>query len=829
LADSLDPLAVGAELLSLFDALRRSGQLVLLLVDDLHWSDPLSARALLFGLRRLGADRVLAVVTARPGELVRHGENWYRFVAGDERASRLQLGAMGMTDVMTLSREMGLGELSPPAAVSLLEHTAGNPLYCVALLQEMGKEHLDLAHGLPRVPRDLASLVLVKVARLGTRARELVTAAAVLGQRCPLDLAVRLAGIDDPLGALEQAVNAALLAEESGELGSDISFVHPLVWSAIYADLGPARRRELHRRAARLVEGERSLAHRVAAAAGPDERLAADLDVAAGEARAKGRTMLAASLCAQAAGASTDSHERERRLLDALEAHLAGGDVVGAQAVAPLVERASPSARRSALLGNLDLFAGQMASAERRLAEAWQAQDHEAGPLAGAVCEQLSVALIFGGMQGRIDESILWGRRAVEASVGEPFVHNRALGLLSLALVSGYRAKEALSLPSYLPEPVGNVAAEDLDALILRGIARLWAGYPELAYPDLSYATARLRGGCSARYAGLCLTYLAGAEYLLGAWDDARAHAELSVSLVRDAGYDMWSAIAHHYAALVPAGRGDFGSAARHIEAAHVAEASLGRAWAGAVSAEAVLAMARGAPDDALRAVTRVREEWRNNWFGPAGLLDWRSLEVEALIALADTGRAAQRLGELEQLQGGESSPLVSTGIGRLRALLAMARGDLAGAERAFAEAWRHASGLRLPLVLAQLEMEEARFLRQCGQRDQALTRLRSAAARLAALGARPYVRLCDEELARCEAPSRPEDVRRKLGLTTAEFAVALSVVRGQTNKEAANELYVSVKTIEFHLSNIYMKLGVRSRRELTRFLEGAQLAQLGG
>ena len=489
-----------------------------------------------------------------------------------------------------------------------------------------------------------------------------MTAAAVLGQRCPLDLAVRLAGIDDPLGALEQAVNAVLLAEERGELGSDISFVHPLVWSAIYADLGPARRRALHRQAARLVEGERSLAHRVAASAGPDETLAADLDAAAGEARAKGRTMLAASLSAQAAGASTDSHERERRLLDALEAHLAGGDVVGAQAVAPLVERASPSARHSALLGNLDLFAGRMASAERRLTEAWKAQDQETGVLAGAVCEQVTVALIFGGMQGRIDESILWGRRAVEASVGEPSVHNRALGLLSLALVSGYRAKEALSLPSHLPEPVGNVAAEDLDALILRGIARLWAGYPELAYPDLSHATARLRGGFSARYAGLCLTYLAGAEYLLGAWDDALAHAELSVSLVRDAGYDMWSAIAHHYAALVPAGRGDFGSAARHIEAAHVAEASLGRAWAGAVSAEAVLAMARGAPDDALRAVTRVREEWRNNWFGPAGLLDWRSLEVEALIALADTGRAAQRLDELERLQGGESSPLVSTG-----------------------------------------------------------------------------------------------------------------------------------------------------------------------
>jgi DNA-binding CsgD family transcriptional regulator len=822
LADSLDPLAVGAELLSVFDVLGRSEQLVLLLVDDLHWSDPLSARALLFGLRRLEADGVLAVVTARPGELACHGEGWYRFVAGDERATRVQLGAMETGDIVMLSRELGTGELSLRAAASLVEQTAGNPLYCVALLQELQAEHFDRGHGPPRVPRDLASLVLVKVARLGSPAQELVTAAAVLGQRCPLAVAVRLAGIDDPLEALEQTVNASLLVEEPGEWGSEISFMHPLVWSAVYDDLGPARRRELHRRAAGLVEGERALAHRVAASTGTDEALAADLEVVAREARAKGRTALAASLFAQAASASADVDLREAHLLDALEARLAGGDVVGAEALAPLVERASPSVRRSALLGNLDLFAGRLARAEERLAEVWQAHDQEPWPLAGVVCEQITVSLIFGGMQGRVEQSVLWGRRAVEASTESPSVHNRALGLLSLALVSAYRAREALSLPEHLPGSAGNVAAEDLDALILRGIARLWAGYPELAYQDLAHAAARLRGGSSARYAGLCLTYLAGAEYLLGAWDDALAHAELSVSLVRDAGYAMWSAIAHHYAALVPAARGDFGTAARHIEAAHAAEASLGRAWAGAVTAEAVLAMARGSPDDVLRAVTRVREEWKANWFGPVGLLDWRSLEVDALLALGDVGHAAQRLTELEQLQGDDASPLARTGLARLKALVALGRGDHAGAARAFAEAWRYAAGGRLPLVLAQLEMDEARFLHQSGEREQALARLRSAAARLAALGARPYALRCEQELARCDAPSRPEEMRRELGLTAAEFSVARSVARGLTNKEAAEELYVSAKTIEFHLSHIYMKLGLRSRRELARLLAGA-------
>ncbi len=815
LAESLDPLAVGAELLSVFDTLGRSGQLTLLLVDDLHWSDPLSARSLLFCLRRLVADRVLVVVTARPGQLARYGEGWYRFVAGDERATRLQLDPLGTAELVELSGELGAGQLSGRAAALLLEHTAGNPLYCVALLQELGAGQLDRVHGPPRVPRDLASLLLARVSRLQPAAQDLVMAAAVLGQRSPLRLAGELAGIDDPPVALEQAAAASVLAEVPGELGDDISFVHPLVRSAVYYDLGAARRAALHRRAAGLLGGERSLAHRVAAAAGPDEALAVDLEEAARAAQGSGRTALAASLFAQAVTASGEAGPRERRLFDAFEAHLAGGDVAGAEALAPLAGRAAPSGRRSALLGTLDLFAGRLVSAEQRLGEAWQAGDRSEPWLASALCEQVPVFL----MQERGEEAVLWGRRAVEAAEGNPPVHHRARCLLSLALVWTYRVPEALALLEQLPGPGEQLAAIDLDALILRGTARLWAGYPELAFPDLSHAAARLRGGSSARFAGVCLTYLACAEYLLGAWDDALAHAELAMSLVRDAGYGILSALVHHFGTLVPIGRGDFALAARHIEAAHAAAAALGEAWAGTVTAEAALALARGAPADALHAVARVREEWKGKWFGITGLLDWRSLEVEALIALGQVDLAAQRLGELEQLQDDGASPLASASTARLRALLSMARGDRAAASRAFAGAWEHASGLRVPLVLAQLEMDEARFLRQSGQRKRALARLRSASGRLAALGAGPYAQLCDQELARCQAPPGPGQTRRELGLTTAEFAVARAVAKGLTNKETADELYVSVKTIEFHLSHIFMKLDIRSRRELARRL----------
>ena len=297
-------------------------------------------------------------------------------------------------------------------------------------------------------------------------------AAAVLGQRSPLRLAGELAGIEDPPVALEQAAAASVLVQVPGELGDDISFVHPLVRSAVYHDLGAARRTALHRRAAGLLGGERSLAHRVAAAAGPDEALAVDLEEAARHAQRSGRTTLAASLFAQAVTASAEAGPRERRLFDALEAHLAGGDVAGAEALAPLVERAAPGGRRSALLGTLDLFAGRLASAEQRLGEAWQAGDRSEPWLAEALCEQVPDLL----MQERGDEAVLWGRRAVEAAEGNPPVHHRARCLLALALVWTYRVPEALALLDQLPGPGEQLAADDLDPLILRGTARLWAG-----------------------------------------------------------------------------------------------------------------------------------------------------------------------------------------------------------------------------------------------------------------------------------------------------------------------------------------------------------------
>jgi DNA-binding CsgD family transcriptional regulator len=818
LNDGVDPLSAGSELLGLLDTIGRRGELVVLLVDDLHWADTASARAVLFALRRLRADPVLAVATSRPGELARHGEGWYRFISGDERATSLQLGPFGTEDLASLSRALGSGELSLAGASSLLQHTGGNPLYCATLLRELGAEALGRQGGRPRVPKSLASVILVGMSRLTADARALVTAAAVLGQRCPLALAVQLAGLTDPLAALDQGVAASLLVEEAG--GTEVAFAHPLVWSAVYGDVSPARRRELHARAASLTSGERALAHRVAATTRPDDALAAELELVAQQARVGGRAELAASLYSQAAGVSSTVAERERRQLLALYSLIILGDMAGAQALATDAEQFAPTAARDAFLGLLDFFCGRPAGAIARLSRACDADDPGFGlPMKSDAMLSLATAHF---LEGNLEEAVARCHQAVEASAALAPAHNRALGHLCLFLTQSARSDEdlhqALSLLAHLPAQPAGVSPEDLDALIMRGAALLAAGHTERAYQDLSHGAKCVRGGLSTPLVNMCLYNFASADYLLGYWDDAVVHAELAAVGAQDAGRAWEAAQAHLFAALVPLARGDFGIAGTHLERARTFASSVGTGLAEVTVGEAALELARGNPQGALGALGAIRASG-GAVFSRGGPLDWPLLEVEALLKLDQLEAATRRLDELEQ-DGLRRSPAPLIGQARLEALVAMARGDQERAAQAFAEGWRRLAGHRLPLLQAQLELAETKYFRITHQRSLAVERLHSARSCLVALMARPYVELCDEELAQWGATAQSAGLRRELMLTAAELPVARLVAKGRTNKEAATELYVSVKTVEHHLSNIYMKLGVLSRRDLARTLE---------
>ena len=149
---------------------------------------------------------MLVVVSARAGELTRLSEGWQRFLAGDHRVSRVRLGGLGPGEVAALGQALGMGKLPRWAVARLLGQTGGNPLYCRAVLEELGIEGLSRPGGVLRVPSPLAGAVLRRVGALSLAARELVVASALLGHGCELAAAAALAGLDDPLPALEEAV-----------------------------------------------------------------------------------------------------------------------------------------------------------------------------------------------------------------------------------------------------------------------------------------------------------------------------------------------------------------------------------------------------------------------------------------------------------------------------------------------------------------------------------------------------------------------------------------------------------------------------------------------
>ena len=814
LGGAVDPLAVGAELVVWLGQVCGGRGMVLAVIDDLQWADGPSARALLFAMRRLQADHVLVVVSSRGGQLSRLGEGWHRFVAGDHRAGRVRLGGLGPGDVVALGRALGAGELPRRAVSRLLEHTGGNPLYIRAVLEELGNEGLDGSGGAVGVPRSLAGVVLVRVGALSPAARQLAAAVAVLGHHCGLAVAAAVAGLDDPVPALEEAMAAGVLIEQPGGGAAGIGFPHLLVQRAVYDDLSPTRRHRLHERAAGLVDRHQALAHRVAASVGPDDGLAGELEAAGREARDLGRTAQAADWLAQAAAASSDPAAADRRLLDALEILVSCGEVAQAEGLAARVASAAASPRRCWLLGTLDFLAGRAAAAEARLVRAWQAHDPARDASVGAAAAtQLAVFCMW---EGRVAEAIGWGEQAARAGAAPAAVRHRAWGVLAIARVLSGQGPQGLAGLAFLPAAPSGVPREDTDTLVSRGMARAWAGDLAGAAGDLSTAAARLRAGVPLRYAGLCLGYLAGAEYRLGCWDDAVVHAELAVSLAHDADRVWDLGLVHGVAALVPAARGDWELASAHVRMATEAAQAFGAPVAiiAAAAARAFLATARGDLEDVTDAAAAVRATGIAE-YGLISRGDWRSLEIAALIGQGRLGQAETALAELEAALSPADPPAALVAAARLRGDLAASAGHQAAAAEAFQTAWRRAQGLRVPLDLALLEISDARRLRAAGQPQAAVARLRSARQRLITLGARPYLQTCDRELAAAAAPVEPETAPAFVGLTPAEQAVARLVVTGRSNRQAAAELYISVKTVESHLGHIFAKLGIRSRNDL--------------
>ncbi|MGR6915131.1 AAA family ATPase [[Actinomadura] parvosata] len=842
-----DPLVVGAALLQLLAQLQHAAPVVVA-IDGADWADLPSLQALTFALRRLRTDRVLAVVIVRESDHPRLPDGLRRLLRSSA-ALRLPLDGLSARELQALSARLGPVRLTPQAAERLHEHTKGVPLHARALLQQVRAETLaDVDAPLP-APRAYATYVRGRLGACDTPSQRLLTAAAVLGTSAPLHLVARMAELTEPLPALEQLTGAGLLVEWRTGAGVSVGFPNPLVRAAVYHDLGPATRRRLHLLAASLVEDVvHRLHHRLAAADQVDDALVREVALVGRRQAAAGHWAGACGCLTRAVQLTCAGPERDRLIAEAVEALLAAGRPADAAALGAQVSPGGDPGVHGYVQGSVALVAGRVEEAVRRLHEAWTHASGDAGTgevrarvggdvrLASAIGARLALAgLLRGsgpdaarwaahalalprgpeggqerGREGRQESGQERGRESRQDSRQEGGGEfGRFARLVGLGLAGDVEA--GLAECAELPVPA-QAGPGELDALLGRGTLRLWAD-------DLAGAQADLLGllavsaGRSAPFQLLVATTLAQAEYRLGRWDDAAGHAELGASTADDFGQAWLASHAHAVAALVPAARGEWERAATHVRAARAA-CSPGNvaAQVSTAAAEALVATARGDHDGVISALTPLT---RTNLPDEPVVVLWRTLLADALVNAARPEEAEEVLVPCELLALDRERRSVLAAAARARAGLHAARHEPGEAETCYQVALEHTAKTETPFEEARIQLAYGTFLRRRGRRSAAAEQLEAAQLTLSRLGALPYLEQCDLELAASgRAVLRPQDTAR-LGLTPQEHTVAVLISRGLTNRQAARKLVLSVKTVEYHLSHIYTKLGITSRTAL--------------
>jgi ATP/maltotriose-dependent transcriptional regulator MalT len=806
-----DPLAVGSALLSALGSSRMSGPIVIV-VDDAHWADERSAQALVFVLRRLRNDHVLALLSARPEASTAAMASWERALAQSQLSRRLPLGGLTADDLRQLAPTLDAIGLSPAASRRLYEHTGGHPLHVRALLAELPADALLEPTGVLPAPHSLSSLVLVRLAKLSEAAQTLVLAVAVLGSRCILTDAVAVADLADPVNALDEAVRAGLLVEGLPGHRRDVAFSHPLYRGAVYADLAPARRHALHLRAAAVLGGTAALTHRVAAAVGPDAALASELvTLAAGELQARSWRPATDHLLA-AADLSTTAADRGQRLTGAVAAMLAGGDIARAVRYEPVVRSAPQSADRSLVLGQIAVFTGQFSTARGELTAALEeASDSGETGQQAVVSAYLGLACF---VEGQTDRAVELATEAFDGNLDTDVAPIAGFVLVSGLATLGRQA-EALALLDFFSARDASRPASAVQADTLRGLLALWSYSDEQAAAILGDVVRKMPPGIMLSGQIEALISLAEALYRLGDWDGAATHADLALSLAQDAGIVLGEGTTHAVASYLAAGRGSWDAAEALVEVAVRAAENLpwwaSRAYA--ASARATLAQARGEYAAMRDALAPMNEPELVALLDGLGSLGWRALLVEALLGLGLTDEAAAALRELEEGGADGRSGWSTLEAARLRAWLTELVDDADSTRTAYEHAMVLAENLSVPLSRARLETAYGRFLLEQGERRPALDMLRAAHERLERLQAKPYLAVCDELLH--DAGLRPSTVGDPLDLTVHELAVARLVAAGRTNSEAGLELFITSRTVAYHLTNIYAKAGISSRREL--------------
>jgi len=815
--------AVSQAFLGVLLALAES-ESVLIAVDDVQWLDPASARAVGFVLRRLERVPVAVLAAQRRGEPETLSLDLCRDVPED-RLHHLRLAPLELDALARVVRERVGGSLLRPELKWLHLVSGGNPFIAIEIAKTLVARGRGFGREQPlEIPTSLRGLVERRLARLSAPAREAALAVSALARPTVVTLeAVLGAGGRD---AIRGGVDAGVLDVE----GERVRLSHPLIGSALYSEVSPERRRELHRRLAQVASDlEERAPHLALAVHGPDPAVAAELDEAARRARFRGALDAAARLAEQAAQLTPPGQagDRRRRTLEAAEYHFDAGATVRARSLLGQLTAASPPGRERA-----DVLV--------RLAEVTFAEDGWASavePLAHALAEA-------GGdprLSAHIERRLAWGyhmagdltvaeghaRRAASLaeSIGEPAL--LAQTLANRALLGVLRGG-GIERPT-MERAIAHERQTDRLPILERpswllAVMLQWADDLEGARTTFErlHAESVERGDESSR--PFLLHYLARVDCRAGQLASAERFALEALEITLQTGQETEQAFTLSTCALVDAqlGRVDATRSRVREGLALAARAKLKPAEFEFLATLGFLELSLGNAADADRVLGPLASAVAAAGFGEPSVFRFHPDAIEALIALGRPDDATALLESLERSTAALGGAWASATAARCRGLLLAARGDTERAARTLEAALEHRERLAQPFEHGRTLLALGATQRRRKQKRAARAALEEARGVFDALPAPLWASKARAELARLGG--RPAT---RWELTETEQRVAELVAAGRTNREVADALFISVKTVEWNLSKIYRKLGVRSRTELAS-KAGASAAKAG-
>lgn len=794
-----DPLLVSLAVLSLL-ADAGAERPTICLIDDAQWIDRASLQALTFAGRRLSADPVAMIFAARNGQ------------ADQELAAlpHMHLDGLADADARVLLSAMMPARLDDVVRDNILAEADGNPLALLELNRALPRAQLAGGYGLAAakpLARRIEQTYGQRLRELPSQTRMLLLLAAAepTGEPTWLWAAAARLGI---------GADAGVSAEQSGLVSVDtrLRFRHPLVRSAIYRDAVASERRQAHAALAEVISGpladEHRAWHHAHASNAPSEGVAAELVQSAERARRRGGSAAAAAFLAYAVELTPDPVRRAERALAAALSKLDAGDP---EAAARLLE-AVTGAEDELLGARADLVRAKIAFATNRgsdappllLTAAARLRDLDPALARETYLEALMAAAIV----GRLSTAVAVAEAARDAPTvsGPPRAVDLLLDGTVVRLTDGYVAAAPLlkrAITAYLEDDEAGTADPRWHLIALRVLLERFeeATYNALSLRQLELLTAA--GELTAL--PNVLTTNAGACVNTGDFGQATALIEQSRSIAEATGTPPHRSVEAYLAAY----RGQERLCVETVQATidEATERGEGAAIAQAQFAAAILHTGLRQYDRAFAACGSALE------YDDIALRGYVLVEmIEAAVRSGHRSAAEAALDELAERASASGSDSARGLAARSRALLE--DGPTAEAEYEVALA----NLQRSPVVVyyARTHLVYGEWLRRENRRTDARRQLRIAHGIFTGMGADGFAERTRRELAAAGEPVQDEGGSRStVALTTQESYIARLAGDGYSNSEIAGHLFISPRTVEWHLSKIFAKLGVSSRREL--------------